>query len=294
MTYSTIVYEVRDAIATITLNRPEHRNGFTVTMADELGAALIAADRDDGVKAIVVTATGKYFCVGMDMAAGELDDTTVPGWVEPATRVARPMTNSNKPVIAAIQGSAVGVGISMTLPADFRLAAAEARFGFVFARRGLFPEAGSLWFLPQLVGLAKAKEWMLTGRTFDAAEALAAGLVTSVHPAAEVLDAAYALARDLIAEVAPISAAVIRRGLVAMAAHGSPEAAFLLDTKTIPFAMANPDLAEGVSAFLGKRPPRFTGNASTDLPELGEWLSASATRNTNGPNAGGPDGGLGG
>lgn len=273
MSFSTIVYDVRDAIATITLDRPEHRNGFTVNMADELGAALIAADLDDEVKAVVLTATGKYFCVGMDMAAGGLDDVTAPGWVEPATRVARPMTNSNKPVIAAIQGSAVGVGISMTLPADFRLAAEDARFGFVFGRRGLFTEAGSLWFLPQLVGLGKAKEWMLTGRIFDAAEALSAGLVTSVHPADELLDAAYTLARELITDVAPISAAVIRRGLVAMVAQGSPEAAFLLDTKTIPFAMTSPDLAEGISAFLDKRPPRFTGSTRTDLPQLSEWLS---------------------
>ncbi|MEV0251924.1 enoyl-CoA hydratase-related protein [Nocardia sp. NPDC050712] len=246
--YTTITYGAVDAIATITLNRPHARNGFTLAMADELGAALTAADRDAAVRVIVVAAAGDYFCVGMDLEESALDDFTDPEWVEPATRVARPMTNSNKPIVVAIQGPAVGVGISMTLAADFRLASDRAKFGFVFGRRGLFPEGGSTWFLPQLVGLAKAKEWMLTGRVFTAAEALAAGLVTSLHAPADLLPAAYALARDLADNVAPGSAAVIRRALVAMAAQGSPEAAFA-------------------------RPPRFRGVAARDLPDLDEWLS---------------------
>ncbi|WP_051178541.1 enoyl-CoA hydratase-related protein [Nocardia concava] len=271
--FSTIVYSVEDTIATITLNRPAARNGFTLRMADELGAALTAADLDDEVRVVVLTAAGDYFCVGMDFAEPSLGDIADPDWDEPSTRVARPMTNLNKPVIVAFQGPAVGVGISMTLAADFRLAADTARFGFVFARRGLFPEGGSTWFLPQLVGLAKAKEWMLTGRLFDAAEALDAGLVTSVHSPAELLPAAYALARDLAANIAPTSAAVIRRALVAMASHGDPEAAFALDRRTIPYASASPDLAEGISSFLEKRAPRFTGVPRTDLPQLADWLA---------------------
>ncbi|MFE3189406.1 enoyl-CoA hydratase-related protein [Nocardia sp. NPDC059240] len=271
--FSTITYVVEDAIATITLNRPAARNGFTLRMADELGAALTAADLDDGVRVVVFTAAGDYFCVGMDFAEPSLGDMTDPDWDEPATRVARPMTNLNKPVIVAFQGPAVGVGLSMTLPADFRLASDTARFGFVFARRGLFPEAGSTWFLPQLVGLAKAKEWMLTGRLFDAPEALAAGLLTSTHAPAELLPAAYALARELATHIAPTSAAVIRRSLVAMAAHGSPEQAFALDKKTIPYAASDtPDLIEGIASFLEKRPPRFTGIPRTDLPQLSDWL----------------------
>ncbi|MBL1078808.1 enoyl-CoA hydratase/isomerase family protein [Nocardia sp. 2] len=276
--YSTITYAVAESIATITLNRPHARNGFTLAMADELGAAITAADLDDEVRVVLLTAAGDYFCVGMDFAEPSIGDTEDPDWDEPSTRVARPMVNANKPVIVAIQGPAVGVGISMTLAADFRLVSERARFGFVFARRGLFPEGGSTWFLPQLVGLAKAKEWMLTGRVFDADEALAAGLVTSVHPPEDLLPAAYALARDLAVHIAPTSAAVIRRALVAMTAHGSPEAAFALDRRTIPHAAKSSDLAEGISSFLEKRPPRFTGVPRTDLPELEDWLGFERPR----------------
>ncbi|MFF2554256.1 enoyl-CoA hydratase-related protein [Nocardia sp. NPDC058058] len=270
--YSTITYAVADAIATITLNRAHARNGFTLTMADELGAAVTAADRDDSVRVILLAAAGEYFCVGMDFAEPSIGDTSDPDWDEPSTRVVRPIVNSNKPVIVAIQGAAVGVGISMTLAADFRLASAETKFGFVFARRGLYPEGASTWFLPQLVGLAKAKEWMLTGRIISAQEALDAGLVTSLHTREDLLPAAYELARDIAVNIAPTSAAVIRRALVAMTAHGDPEAAFALDRKTIPHASTSPDLAEGISSFLEKRPPRFTGVARTDVPDLEDWL----------------------
>ncbi|MFB8004287.1 enoyl-CoA hydratase-related protein [Nocardia sp. NPDC056000] len=270
--YSTITYAVADAIATITLNRAHARNGFTLTMADELGAAVTVADRDDSVRVILLAAAGEYFCVGMDFAEPSIGDTTDPDWDEPSTRVVRPIVNSNKPVIVAIQGAAVGVGISMTLAADLRLASAETKFGFVFARRGLYPEGASTWFLPQLVGLAKAKEWMLTGRIISAQEALDAGLVTSLHARADLLPAAYELARDIAVNIAPTSAAVIRRALVAMTAHGDPEAAFALDRKTIPHASTSPDLAEGISSFLEKRPPRFTGVARTDVPDLEDWL----------------------
>ncbi|MEV6072643.1 enoyl-CoA hydratase-related protein [Nocardia sp. NPDC052001] len=270
--YSTITYAVADAIATITLNRAHARNGFTLTMADELGAAVTVADRDDSVRVILLAAAGEYFCVGMDFAEPSIGDTTDPDWDEPSTRVVRPIVNSNKPVIVAIQGAAVGVGISMTLAADFRLASAETKFGFVFARRGLYPEGASTWFLPQLVGLAKAKEWMLTGRIISAQEALDAGLVTSLHTREDLLPAAYELARDIAVNIAPTSAAVIRRALVAMTAHGDPEAAFALDRKTIPHASTSPDLAEGISSFLEKRPPRFTGVAHTDVPDLEDWL----------------------
>ncbi len=199
---------------------------------------------------------------------GDSDD---PDWDEPATRVARPLTNLNKPVIAAIQGAAVGVGLSMTLPADFRLASDDARFGFVFARRGLFPEGGSLWFLPHLVGLAKAKDWMISGRVFDAREALAAGPITGVHPPEELWPAADALAQDICANIAPVSAAVIRRGLVAMAARGNPEAAFSIDKQTISYGFGTEDMTEGVASFLEKRTAEFTGVARAVVARF-PWL----------------------
>ncbi|MEV6769357.1 enoyl-CoA hydratase-related protein [Nocardia sp. NPDC051030] len=267
--YTTIEYTVDGPIATILLNRPHARNGFTTRMANELGAALLAADGDDDIRVVVLAGAGQHFCVGMDMADDEgMDDATDPDWVEPATRVVRPMTNLNKPVIAAIHGAAVGVGITMTLAADFRLAATDSRFGFVFARRGLFPEGGSLWFLPRIVGLAKAKEWMISGRLFDADEALAAGLVTSLHSPAELLPAAYELAHELATYVAPVSAAAIRRSLITMSGAPTPEAAFALDKKLIAGALTSPDLREGIASFLEKRPPHFPGRITTDLPDL--------------------------
>ncbi|CAN5837832.1 enoyl-CoA hydratase-related protein [soil metagenome] len=273
MIYETIIYDVAERIATITLNRPAARNGFTLTMADELNAALRAADTDDDVRVVILKATGDNFCVGMDLSGdGSIGDVDDPDWDEPATRVARPITNLNKPVIAAIQGAAIGVGISMTLAADFRLASEDARFGFVFARRGLFPEGGSLWFLPQLVGLGKAKEWMISGRVFAASEALAAGLVTSLHPRDELWSAAEALARDLVANIAPVSAAVIRRSLVVMAADGDPEAAFAVDKQTIPYAFSTRDAAEGIMSFLEKRPPQFNGVAREEVSRF-PWLA---------------------
>ncbi|MFE7796798.1 enoyl-CoA hydratase-related protein [Nocardia sp. NPDC057440] len=274
MSYNTIIYTVADAVATITLNRPEARNGFTTEMADELGAAFTAADRDDEVRVVVFAAAGKDFCVGMDLTAGASDeDVTAPGWVEWSTRVVRPMTDLNKPVIVAMQGAAVGVGLSMTLAADFRLAAQDSRFGFVFARRGLFPEGGSLWFLPRIVGLARAKEWMLTGRIFGAEEALAAGLVTSLHAPEDLLQAARSLAAELATQVAPVSVAAIRRGLVAMSGDKTPEDVFTLDARLISYAFSSADLREGVMSFLQKRTPQFTGKVETELPDLGDWLS---------------------
>ena len=278
MTYETISYDVAGNIATITLNRPAARNGFTLTMADELNAALRAADSDDGVRVLILKANGDHFCVGMDMSGdGSIGDLEDPDWDEPATRVARPITNLNKPVIAAIQGAAIGVGISMTLPADFRLASDDARFGFVFARRGLFPEGGSLWFLPQLVGLGKAKDWMISGRVFGASEALAAGLVTSLHPREQLWSAAEDLARDIAANIAPVSAAVIRRSLVALAADGDPEAAFGVDKQTIPYAFGTADAAEGIMSFLEKRPPQFSGVAREEVSRF-PWLGVPQRR----------------
>ena len=272
MGYEQITYDVADRIATITLNRPEARNAYTAEMADELADAVGRADQDDDVRVIVLTGTGNDFCVGADLSGGSLsavsDDES---WVEPATRVVRPLFESNKPVIAAVRGAAVGVGSTMLLPADFRLAASDTRFGFVFGRRGIYPEGASTWFLPRIVGLGRAMDWMISGRLINADEALAAGLVSAVHEPDEVLEAAYQLARELVAKVAPISAAVIRQALLRMSGFDSPHPAFALDSKLIASVVDNADAVEGVVSFLQRRPPEFTGLVSKDLPTFLPW-----------------------
>jgi enoyl-CoA hydratase/carnithine racemase len=270
--YTQITYAVDERIATITLDRAEHRNGFTVAMSDELGDAFGRAEADGEVRAIVLTANGKDFCVGMDLSAGGVADVDEPGWVEPATRVTRPMYASTKPVIAAIQGAAAGVGVTMTLPADYRLASTDARFGFVFARRGLYPEGGSTWFLPRIVGLGRAMDWMISGRIFDAAEALTAGLVHSVHEPADLLPRAYDLAREITTLCAPVSVAVIRQTLLRMCGVDSPETAFELDSKLIATCAHSPDAVEGIVSFLQRRAPEFTLRTPADLPPFLPWL----------------------
>jgi enoyl-CoA hydratase/carnithine racemase len=217
MEFEEIRYEVADNVLTLTLNRPERLNAFTATMGRELLEAFDRADADDDVRAIVVTGAGRGFCAGADLAAGgetfdwsgRDDGAGIPR--DGGGQVALRIFASTKPVIAAINGPAVGVGITMTLPMDVRLAAEGAKIGFVFARRGIVPEACSSWFLPRIVGIGQAMEWVATGRVFDAQEALAGRLVRSVHPAAEVLDAALALAREIAQHAAPVSVALARR-----------------------------------------------------------------------------------
>ncbi len=277
--YEQIGYSVTDRMATITLNRPEARNGYTIRMADELADALVSADGDDEVRVVILTGAGNDFCVGADLSDGRIgvaDDVTDPdAWVEPATRAVRPMFAMNKPVIAAIRGAAVGVGSTMILAADYRLAATDTRFGFVFARRGIYPEGGSTWFLPRLVGLGRALDWMLSGRLVHADEALSAGFVHSVHAPDDVLNRAYELARELIATTAPVSIAVIRQALYRMSALDSPESAFDLDAKLIASCATSADAVEGVVSFLQRRPPEFTGTVSKDLPPFLPWQSSS-------------------
>ncbi|HEY3609757.1 MAG TPA: enoyl-CoA hydratase-related protein, partial [Pseudonocardiaceae bacterium] len=209
--YQEISYEVAAAVATIALNRPQRRNGYTVVMADELADALSAADLDDAVRVVILTGHGKDFCVGADLSGGALAtaDETDP-YHEPAGRVSMRIYAMNKPVIAALRGVAVGAGSTIILPADFRLAATDTRFGFVFTRRGLVPEGASAWFLPRLVGLGRALDWMVSGRVFSADEALAAGLVTRLYEPDEVLPAARALAAELVATTSPVSVAITR------------------------------------------------------------------------------------
>ncbi|MDQ3158137.1 MAG: enoyl-CoA hydratase-related protein [Actinomycetota bacterium] len=275
MEYEQISYVVTERIATITLNRPEARNGYTLQMADELGNALETANSDDDVRVVVLTGAGDNFCVGADLSGGSLNvtesDADQSTWIEPATRATRPMFNLEKPIIAAVRGAAVGVGSTMLLPADFRIAATDSRFGFVFSQRGIYPEGGSAWFLPRLVGMGRAVDWMISGRLIPVDEALAAGLVTTVYEPDEVLGKAYELARELIANTAPVSTAVIRQALYRMSALDSPEGAFDLDSKLIASCGDNPDAMEGVVSFLQRRPADFTGLVSKDQPDFLPW-----------------------
>jgi len=277
--YQQITYEVNgeaDRVATIALNRPERRNGYTVEMADELADAFARADADDNVRAVVFTGHGNDFSVGADLSggsfAGRQDDADEPTeYHEPAGRTSLAIFEMNKPVIAAIRGAAVGAGSTIILPADYRLAANNSRFGYVFTRRGIVPEGASTWFLPRLVGMGTALDWMISGRVFDAAEAHAAGLVHRLYEPDDVLPAAYELAAELVANTSPVSVAVTRQLLYRMAALDSPYHARDLDSQLIAGAAGNPDAVEGVLSFLQRRPPDFPGKVSTDLPDYLPW-----------------------
>jgi enoyl-CoA hydratase/carnithine racemase len=273
--YSQIRYDVADGVLTITLHRPDRMNAFTPVMRAELVEAFDAADADDGVRAVVVTGSGRAFCAGADLSGGEqtFDYRVRGGSADEAPRdgggqVSLRVYSMRKPVIGAINGAAVGVGVTMTLPMDIRLASESARFGFVFARRGITPEAASTWFLPRLVGPAQAAEWLYTGRVFPAAEALAGGLVRSVHPDDELLPAAYALAREIVDNAAPISVALSRQLMWRMLAVPSPYDAHVADSRAIHITGQRPDVREGINAFLEKRPAHFTGSVSQELPDI--------------------------
>jgi enoyl-CoA hydratase/carnithine racemase len=272
--FEQITTEVAERVLTVTLNRPERLNAWTATMARELIEAFDRADGDDEVGAIIVTGAGRGFCAGADLAAGgETFD-----WRKRATAGSVPRDNggqftlrvfaSTKPVIAAINGPAVGVGATMTLPMDVRLAAEEARIGFVFARRGIVPEACSSWFLPRVVGISRAVEWVATGRVFGAQEALEAGLVRSLHPAGGLLDAARALAREIVENTAPVSVALARQMMWRMLGAGHPMLAHRADSRGMFYRGQSADAVEGVSSFLEKRPARFTDRVSDGLPDV--------------------------
>lgn len=272
MTFTEIRYDVSDHVATITLHRPERLNAFTGTMAKELLAALDQSDADDDVRALVVTGEGRGFCAGADLGGGggtfdHGDDSEIRR--DGGGVVSLRFYRSTKPVICAINGPAVGVGITMTLPMDVRLASTTAKIGFVFARRGIVPEAASSWFLPRLVGISQAMEWVATGRVFSAQEALAAGLVRSVHEPDELLPAAYALAHEIADNTSAVSVALARHMLWSMLGAPSPVDGHVLDSKAIAATGRGADAREGVEAFLEKRPAVFPGRVSTDLPDLG-------------------------
>ena len=283
MAHETISVEVSERILTITLDRPDRLNAFTVQMQRELCEAFDQADEDDDVRAVIVTGRGRGFCAGADLGGG--GDTFDIAAGSEATGSGGPPSEhrdegglvslrifeSRKPVIAAVNGPAVGVGATMTLPMDIRLAAESARFGFVFARRGLVPEACSSWFLPRVVGIDTALEWTFTGRVFDAGEAHQRGLVRSVHPDDELLPAARAIATEIAESTSAVSVALSRQMLWRMLGADHPMAAHRVDSAAIAHLGQSADVREGVLSFLEKRPPRFGDRVSADLPPFVPW-----------------------
>jgi enoyl-CoA hydratase/carnithine racemase len=272
--YEQIQTDLTDGILTITLNRPERLNAWTETMCRELIAAFDRADADDDVHVVIVTGAGRAFCAGADLASGgdTFDPRRHPG-SDPVNRdnggrFTLRVFESTKPVIAAINGPAVGVGATMTLPMDIRLAADSARIGFVFVRRGIVPEACSSWFLPRVVGISRAMEWAASGRVFPAQEALDAGLVRSLHPKERLLDAARELAREIADNAAPVSVALARRLLWTMLGAQHPMLAHRADSRAMAHRGQSADVVEGVNSFLEKRPPRFTDRVSGGLPDI--------------------------
>jgi enoyl-CoA hydratase/carnithine racemase len=273
--YEQIRYDVDDHVLTITLDRPDKLNAFTPVMKRELIAALDRADADDDVRAVIVTGAGRAFCAGADLSGGgeTFDVKRRGGTVDEAPRdgggeVSLRIYEMRKPVIGAINGPAVGVGITMTLPMDVRLASDTARFGFVFSRRGIVPEAASTWFLPRIVGPSQAAEWLLTGRVFPAQEALAGGLVRSVHEGDDLLGIAGALAREIADNAAPVSVALARQLMWRGLAFDSPYRSHVADSRAMHATGMAADVREGIESFLEKRSPDFPGRVSSDVPEV--------------------------
>ena len=297
--FEQIRLATEDGIAILTLDRPDRLNAFTPQMMREMVTAFDATDADDAVRAVIVTGAGRAFCAGADLARGGATfdyannpratvgggspvhadgsvDYTHEGVRDSGGRLALRIFNSKKPVIGAINGAAVGIGATMTLPMDFRLASTDARFGFVFARRGIVPEAASSWFLPRLVGISQALDWCFSGRVFDAGEALAGGLVRSIHAPGDLLAAAKALAHQLTAESAPVSVALTRAMMWRMLGAAHPMEAHRLDSRLVWARGGSADAREGVASFLEKRPAAYPDTVSHDLPHFAPWLDDPA------------------
>lgn len=291
MAYEQILYDVADGVLTITLNRPDKLNAFTGTMMTEMIDAFQRANKDDAVRAIIVTGAGRAFCAGADLSAGA-------NTFDATKRTDRPERNAGpadsvdwsdervrdgggrltleifecmKPVIAAVNGPAVGIGVTMQLAMDVRIAAEGARFGFVFARRGIVPEAASSWFLPRLVGISQALAWCYSGRVFDAKEAQSGGLVSEVVRAEDLLPRARAIAREFAQDTAPVSVALIRHMMWKGLTMDHPMEAHKVDSRGIYSRGASADVREGVSSFLEKRPPKFPQAVSKDMPPYFPW-----------------------
>ena len=280
-TFETILYAVEDGVATITLNRPDRMNAFTTQMMAEMIQAFDITDADDAVKVVVVTGSGRAFCAGADLGGGAKTFDYAKQDADPreANKVngvyrdgggllTMRIYESLKPVIAAVNGAAVGIGVTMQLAMDIRLASTDAKFGFVFARRGITPEAASSWFLPRIVGLQQALEWCYTGRVFGAQEALDGKLVRSLHAPEDLLPAAYALAREIADNTAPVSIALTRQLLYRNAGASHPMDAHMSDSRAIMARGAQGDAKEGVMSFLEKRAPAYPDKVSSDLSDI--------------------------
>lgn len=277
--FEHIATDVSDRVLTITLNRPEKLNAFTAQMRDELIAAFDLADADDDVRAVIVTGAGRAFCAGADLSQGgktfdyanrddrEAEDIRRDG----GGRVTLRIFDCKKPVIAAVNGPAVGIGMTMQLPMDIRLASTEARFGFVFSRRGVVPEAASSWFLPRVVGISRALEWTYSGRVFPASEALEGGLVREVLAPDDLVPRAREIAREIAENTSAVSVAMIRQMMWKMLGADHPMEAHQVDSRGMTYMGANADAKEGVTSFLEKRPARFTMKPSTDMPDFYPW-----------------------
>jgi len=276
MSETTLQTHLAENVLTVTLHRPERMNAFTDTMMEELLTVLDRVDEDDEVRAVIVTGAGRAFCAGADLGGGggtfdASDRESEAEHRDGGGRVALRLFACRKPVIAAINGPAVGVGITMTLPMDVRLASETAKMGFVFARRGIVPEACSSWFLPRVVGISRAMEWVATGRVFPASEALAAGLVSELLPPEGLLPRARELALEIARNTSAVSVALSRQMLWRMLGAEHPMEAHRVDSRAIHFMGRSPDAAEGVQSFLEKRPPRFAMRVSRDLPGFVPW-----------------------
>lgn len=276
MDYQQIKYEVEERILTLTLNRPERMNAYTEVMRAELVDAIGHAEADDNVKAIIVTGAGRAFCAGMDLgeAGATFDYTSVAqdehrdGGGILALRIYR----STKPIIAAINGPAVGVGLTMTLPMDIRIAAHTAKMGIVFARRGIAVDACSSWFLPRVVGISKAVEWSMTGRVFSAQEAFQSGLVSQLVEPDQVISTARGIAAEIARYTAPVSVALIRQMMWTMLGASHPMEAHRIESQGFHWLGQRPDAAEGINAFLEKREPNYTMSPYRDMPDFYPWL----------------------
>lgn len=286
--FETLRYEVADRVATITLDRPDKLNAYNTTMMAELVAAFDRTDADDDVGCVLITGAGRAFCSGADISGGNAAFERLAK--DPARAALRHgdlsrdgggvgslrIFDSLKPVVAAINGPAVGVGVTMLLPADIRLASTSAKFGFVFTRRGIVPEAASSWFLPRIVGISRALEWTMAGRMVTAEEALEAGLVRSLHPPEALMPAAMALAHELAHSGAPVAVSLTRQLMWRMLGATHPIEAHRADSRAMRARGGAPDTHEGVRAFLEKRDPQFAEKPSAGLPDI--WPDPVNTR----------------
>ncbi len=287
MTYTQIKYEVADNVATITINRPEKMNAFTNIMLKEMCDAFDQIDADDNVRAVVVTGAGeRAFCAGADLtpegggkpfaSSDPVEDYSDPRVRDGGGKLTLRIYQCLKPVIAAVNGAAVGVGATMQLPMDIRLASETARFGFVFARRGIAPDGAASWFLPHIVGRPQALEWCMTGRVFNAQEALDGGLIRSIHKPDELLPAAYALAQEIVQNTAPVSIALTRQMLWQIPTADHPMEAHKIDSRLIYNLAKSGDAAEGIASFLEKRDPVYPDKVSANMPDTFPWWEEPA------------------